>query len=288
MVSPKKWYKPNPYKSASDGSSFGKTSIMVLLLVVQAILCSLYLYYGETSHDYGSSSNGITTLDNNDDAPSHVVVVSSVKDDTTTNDNNNDGGRIILHYKKPTKRYTRTMYTRDNFIVNGVNLAKYSFENGDDLSIQTIYLHNYFGLFQDFSLESMLHQLVPTTTKNKMPTSTTVDEDDNNNNDESTTESSPRAEINGNTYNELYVALYNLRHDLKHLSLSFYGDKVASQRARLALGVPQARKHVLLYKHELNVMMGNDDKEKSLDEIHALIPTEASYVAKSSHLSCSW
>ena len=279
MVSPKKWYKPNPYKNASDGRTFGKTSIMVLLLVVQAILCSLYLYYGETSHDYGSSSNGITTLDNNDDAPR--VVVSSVKDGTTTNDDNN-GGSIILHYKKPTKRYTRTMYTRDNFIVNGVNLAKYSFENGDDLSIQTIYLHNYFGLFQDFSLESMLHQLVTTTTKNKMPT---TDEGDNIN--ESTTESH-RAEINGNTYNELYVALYNLRHDLKHLSLSFYGDKVASQRARLALGVPQARKHVLLYKHELNVMMGNDDKEKSLDEIHALIPTEASYVAKSSHLSCSW
>ena len=112
----------------------------------------------------------------------------------------------------------------------------------------------------------------------------TTDEGDNIN--ESTTESS-RAEINGNTYNELYVALYNLRHDLKHLSLSFYGDKVASQRARLALGVPQARKHVLLYKHEL-VMMDGYDKEKSLDEIHALIPTESSYVAKSSHLSCSW
>ena len=256
---------------------------MVLLLVVQAILCSLYLYYGETSHDYGSSSNdGIITFNNNDDAPQRVVVSSSVKDDTTTNDNNDDDGSIILHYKKPNKRYTRTMYTRDNFIVNGVNLGQYSFENGEDSSIQTIYLQSYFGLFEDFSLESMLHQLVTTTTKNKMPT---TDEGDNIN--ESTTESS-RAEINGNTYNELYVALYNLRHDLKHLSLSFYGDKVASQRARLALGVPQARKHVLLYKHELNVMMGNDDKEKSLDEIHALIPTEASYVAKSSHLSCSW
>ena len=232
-----------------------------------------------------SSSNGITTLDNNDDAPR--VVVSSVKDGTTTNDDNN-GGSIILHYKKPNKRYTRTMYTRDNFIVNGVNLGQYSFENGEETSsIQTIYLQSYFGLFQDFSFESMLHQLVPTTTKNKMPTSTTVDEDHNNNNDESTTESSPRAQINGNTYNELYVGLYNLRHDLKHLSLSFYGDKVASQRARLALGVPQAKKHVLLYKHEL-VMMDGYDKEKSLDEIHALIPTESSYVAKSSHLSCSW
>ena len=135
---------------------------MVLLLVVQAILCSLYLYYGETSHDYGSSSNdySITTLDNNDDAPSHVVV-SSVKDDTTTNDDNN-GGSIILHYKKPNKRYTRTMYTRDNFIVNGVNLGQYSFENGEDSSIQTIYLQSYFGLFEDFSLESMLHQLTTT------------------------------------------------------------------------------------------------------------------------------
>ena len=162
MVSPKKWYKPNPYKNASDGSSFGKSSTMVLLLVVQAILCSLYLYYGETSHDYGSSSNdGIITFNNNDDAPQRVVVSSSVKDDTTTNDNN-EGGSIILHYKKPTKRYTRTMYTRDNFIVNGVNLGQYSFENGEDSSIQTIYLQSYFGLFEDFSLESMLHQLTTT------------------------------------------------------------------------------------------------------------------------------
>ena len=118
MVSPKKWYKPNPYKSASDGgnnnSSFGKSSTMVLLLVVQAILCSLYLYYGETSHDYGSSSNdNITTFNNNDDAPQRVVVSSSVKDDTTTNVNENKGGSsIILHYKKPTKRYTRTIMRR--------------------------------------------------------------------------------------------------------------------------------------------------------------------------------
>ena len=69
MVSPKKWYKPNPYKNASDGSSFGKSSTMVLLLVVQAILCSLYLYYGETSHDYGSSSrnDGIITFKKSDE-----------------------------------------------------------------------------------------------------------------------------------------------------------------------------------------------------------------------------
>ena len=60
MVSPK-WYAPNPYKKSVEGMCSGKSSMMVLLLGLQAILCSLYLSYDmmDMKHRDESDSNDI-------------------------------------------------------------------------------------------------------------------------------------------------------------------------------------------------------------------------------------
>ena len=191
MVSPK-WYAPNPYKSV-EGMCSGKSSMMVLLLGLQAILCSLYLSYDMMDMMHRDES------DNND---------------------------IILHYKKPERNYSRTMYTRDDFVVNGVNLGQYSFEEGEPLSIHTVHLQDYVGLFEDFTLEPMLHHLK--SIQDKDPSTT-----------EENSQEPQHSQFHVNSYNNLYTELYNLRHDLKDFSLSFYGDKVASQRTRRALGIPR-------------------------------------------------
>ena len=214
MVSPK-WYAPNPYKKSVEGMCSGKSSMMVLLLGLQAILCSLYLSYDmmDMKHLDESDSNDIISPELSF-KPNRMMVEDTV--------NNND---IILHYKKPERKYGRTTYTRDDFVVNGVNLGQYSFEEGEPLSIHTVHLQDYFGLFSDFTLEPMLHHLKSI----KDDTSTT----------EENSQEPQHSQFHVNSYNNLYTELYNLRHDLKDFSLSFYGDKVASQRTRRALGIPR-------------------------------------------------
>ena len=63
---------------------------------------------------------------------------------------------IVLTYQKPKKKFSISNFTQREFIVNGVNLAQYSFEDGKEGSDQTIHLTKYYELFEDFSIKEQI------------------------------------------------------------------------------------------------------------------------------------
>ena len=79
--------------------------------------------------------------------------------DTKETDSERDP--IVLTYQKPKKKFWTSNFTQKEFIVNGVNLAQYSLEDGKKGSDQTIHLTKYYELFEDFSLKDQIGRRYP-------------------------------------------------------------------------------------------------------------------------------
>ena len=168
----------------------------------------------------------------------------------TTTDNNKKTLIVLSYTKPPIRLFSRTHFTQDEFVVNGVNLAQYGFEETAEPSSeqrqQTMHLSQYYELFEDFSIQQQVSS--------------------------------------GHSYH--WNRLNRIRHNLADRpSLSFYADKVASKRTLAARGIPQVQ-HVVRYRHEL---LSTIAAAAAADEIlQTLIPQNKSYVAKSSHLCSSF
>ena len=95
-------------------------------------------------------------------SPSADLGSRTLRNETTRSSNHNTKKSdskpdpIVLTYPKPKKKFSISNFTQKEFIVNGVNLAQYSLEDGKKGSDQTVHLTKYYELFEDFSIKEQI------------------------------------------------------------------------------------------------------------------------------------
>ncbi|CAB9514926.1 expressed unknown protein [Seminavis robusta] len=165
--------------------------------------------------------------------------------------------QIQLRYNAPDpQEYQRTVWTLDTFPVNGVNLARYGFENEHAHHKQrraSATMEEEFELFEDFDISSFL---------------------------EGTNKLSVGGHSHENKRSPAHMLMYQ-RHS-EEPSLAFYMDKIAQKSFLKAIGIPVPLSHLAKYHDEF--VTGKDGKQADGDreeEIRKLLPNKSDYVVKS-------
>ncbi|CAB9523285.1 expressed unknown protein [Seminavis robusta] len=173
----------------------------------------------------------------------------------------NSGG-VALLYSKPKRRFQKNRFTLDDFVVNGVNLARYGFESEDEQEDTNqkkaiIHLTSKYNLFDNFDIGD---------------------------------------QIQGD---EGWWDLVHYHRDLRHKSLIFYMDKVAQKRYMKHVGYPIPKAFSLQYQKELvsnrrlqqnshhHHHPSHQSQQEEITSVRKLLPPRTSYVVKPTHMSSS-
>jgi hypothetical protein len=247
----------------SSSSSRGKRSRFVRFLGVLLVISFCLLTFWGQRRQGGRNYDPAVIQD----ATTLIVgsSSSSPKDDVgtaTTSTSTSTTTSETVFYNKPKRTFPRNRFTLDDFVVLGVNLARFGFED-DDHHDDTDEHHHHHHHQQSSRrrLEVSPHKYQLFDTFDIAPN------------------------IQGH---EHWLDLVRYHRDLQRPSLIFYMDKVAQKRYMAAVGYPVPKTFALYYDHELVVTNDETSRiQEQQDHIRGVLPQQASYVVKPTHKSSS-